>query len=194
MSQSQAIKYQFSNWTAGAWNSQSFAGSDTISNKYTPINLYATVSNPKPFTTASKFNPYLNMSMSRWFGYNTFTPAPVDGTELDLYTHTFYNHCFPSSMLSFDLGITSRPVYITISGFPEYYAENVYVYYGKPWVNNGIDSTGSALLITASGNYYPPYTGEINMTFRYDYAYTASMGSFIYVVIQGDYCEYNINV
>jgi hypothetical protein len=194
MSQSQAINYQYSNWTGGSWNSGSFAGSDIISNKYTPVNLYSTLSNPKPFTCSSRFDPYLNMSMSKWYGYNTFTPAPVDGTELDLYTHTLYNHCYPSSMLSFNLDITSRPVYITISGVADSYAENVYVYYGKPWLNNGVGSTGSAVLITASGHFYPPYTGDINMTFRYDYVYTASMGSFIYVVIEGKYCESNINL
>lgn len=194
MSQSQAVKYQFSNWSAGAYSSGSGSGYDYITNQYTPINVYATPSNPKPFTTSSRFNPYLNMSMSKWYGYNTFTPAPTDGTLLDLYTHTSNNHCYPSSMLSFNLDITSRPVYITISGSADYYVEDVFVYYGKPWVNNGMKSTGSAVLITASGYSYPPYTGDINMTFRYDYAYTASMGTFLYVLIQGKYCESNNNL
>lgn len=189
MSQSLAVNYTFSDWSSGTYASASSSGYDYITNQYTPINVYATPSNPKPFTTSSRFNPYLNMSMSKWYGYNTFTPAPTDGTLLDLYTHTSNIHCYPSSMLSFNLDITSRPVYITISGSADYQYENVYVYYGKPWMNNGTGFTGSAVLITASGHDYAPYNGNINMTFRYDYAYTASMGTFIYVLIKGRYCE-----
>jgi len=181
LSQSAAPKYAMSDWTAGTWLSESFA-----SNRYSPINLRASGT---LFNTESRLNPYLNSSMSMWYGYNhsvTMSEDPFYGGDY-LYVHTGLNHCYPSSMIPVDVGTTDKIVYITISGSADAFYENVYVYYGKPWTFNG---TGSDLhqFITASGHYFPPYTGDINMEFSWDYKYTASLGQYIYFVIYGDYC------
>ena len=104
-----------------------------------------------------------------------------------LYVHTGLNHCYPSSMIPVDIGTTNKIVYITISGSADYLYENVLVIYGKPWESNGTGS-GNYQLITASGHFYPPYTGDINMEFSWNYKYTASLGQYIYFVIYGDYC------
>lgn len=180
-SQSAAPKYNMSDWTAGAWLSGSFA-----TNRFAPVNL---LSSGSIFTTESKFNPYLNNSMSVWYGYNHFVTMSDNAAFFGnyLYTHTGNNHCYPSSMIPVDVGTTNKIVYITISGSAQAIFENVYVYYGKPWTFNG---TGSdrAQLITASGHYFPPYTGDINLEFGWDYRYTASLGQYIYFVIYGDYC------
>jgi len=90
-------------------------------------------------------------------------------------------------MIPVDIGTTNGTVYISISGSADYLYENVVVYYGKPWESNGTGS-GNWQLITASGHFYPPYTGDINLEFDWNYKYTASLGQYIYFVIYGDYC------
>jgi hypothetical protein len=96
-------------------------------------------------------------------------------------------------MIPVDIGTTNVIFYISISGSADYLYENVYIYYGKPWENNGTIST-TARLITASGHFFPPYTGDIDLEFNWDYRYTASMGQYIYFVIYGDYCFDNSNL
>lgn len=184
-SQSLAPKYTMSDWTSGAHISGSFYST----NVYAPVNLLSTGSR---FSTSVAYQPYLNNSMSLWYGYNHFlTMSDSDFTPGEnLYTHTAANHCYPSSMIPVDVGTTNKIVYITISGSADYVAENVYVVYGKPWEINGTGS-GAVQLITASGHYFPPYTGKINLEFEWDYKYTASMGQYIYFVIYGDYCGSN---
>lgn len=180
-SQSAAPKYTMSDWTAGTWLSQSFA-----TNRYAPVNIRSSGSR---FTSASRFNPYLNNDLSSWYGYNhfaTMSEDPFYGGDY-LYVHTGLNHCYPSSMIPVDIGTTNKIVYITISGSADAFFENVYVYYGKPWSFNGTGSD-TRQLITASGHYFSPYTGDINLEFAWDYRYTASLGQYIYFVIYGDYC------
>jgi hypothetical protein len=180
-SQSIAPNYNMGDWTAGAWLSESFAF-----NRFSPINI---VSSGSRFATSSRFNPYSNNDLSSWYGYNHFATMSEDAfyTGDYLYTHTLTNHCYPSSMIPIDVGTTNKIIYITISGSADAFYENVYVYYGKPWESNGTGS-GSPRLITASGHFFPPYSGDINMEFAWDYRYTASMGQYIYFVIYGDYC------
>jgi hypothetical protein len=180
-SQSLAPNYNMSDWTAGAWVSESFA-----TNIFAPVNL---ISSGSRFHTGSRFNPYLNNSMSAWYGYN-HTSSMDDGGAFSgdyLYTHTGLQHCYPSSMIPVDIGTTNGTVYISISGSADYLYENVYVYYGKPWESNGTGS-GKWQFITASGHFFPPYTGDINLEFDWNYKYTASLGQYIYFVIYGDYC------
>lgn len=180
-SQSAAPKYTMSDWTAGSWLSQSFS-----TNKYAPVNLRSSGSR---FNSASRFNPYSDNDLSSWYGYNhfaTMSEDPFFGGDY-LYLHTGLNHCYPSSMIPVDIGTTNKIVYITISGSADAFYENVYVYYGKPWTFNGTGSDPHQL-ITASGHYFPPYTGDINLEFAWDYRYTASLGQYIYFVIYGDYC------
>lgn len=183
-SQSLAPKYNMSDWTAGAWLSESFA-----TNRYAPVNIRSSGS---IFATSSRFNPYSNNDLSSWYGYNHFATMSEDAfyTGDYLYTHTLNNHCYPSSMIPVDIGTTNKIVYITISGSADFYYENVYVVYGKPWESNGTGS-GNYQFITASGHFFPPYTGDINMEFSWNYKYTASLGQYIYFVIYGDYCGGN---
>jgi hypothetical protein len=186
-SQSIAPNYNMADWTAGAWLSGSFAF-----NTFAPINLISSGSGTyKRYTSGSlsRFDPYLNNSMSAWYSYNHFaTMSDGGGFSGDyLYTHTGDNHCYPSSMIPVDIGTTNGIVYINISGSADAYAENVIVVYGKPWESNGTGS-GNWQFITASGHFYPPYTGDINMEFNWNYRYTASLGQYIYFVIYGDYC------
>ena len=180
-SQSLAPKYNIGDWTAGAWLSESFA-----TNRFAPINL---VSSGSRFATSSRFNPYSDNDLSSWYGYSHFDTMSEDQVYSGdyLYTHTLTNHCYPSSMIPVDIGTTNKVVYITISGSSDALYENVYVYYGKPWESNGTGS-GNWQFITASGHFFPPYTGDINMEFGWDYKYTASLGQNIYFVIYGDYC------
>lgn len=180
-SQSVAPNYNMSDWTSGAWLSGSFS-----TNIYAPVNL---ISSGSRFYTGSRFSPYLNNSMSAWYGYNHFTTMSDDAEFSGdyLYTHTGLNHCYPSSMIPVDVGTTNKIVYITISGSADYLYENIYVYYGKPWESNGTGS-GNYQLITASGHFFSPYIGDINLEFSWDYRYTASLGQYIYFVIYGDYC------
>jgi hypothetical protein len=180
-SQSLAPKYNMADWTAGAWLSQSFA-----TNRFAPINL---VSSGSRFYTASRFNPYLDNDLSAWYGYNHFLSMSDDGAFSGdyLYTHTGLNHCYPSSMIPVNVGTTNGTVYINISGSADFLFENVFVYYGKPWESNGTGS-GNWQFITASGHFFPPYTGDINIEFNWNYKYTASLGQNIYFVIYGDYC------
>ena len=186
-SQSLAPKYNMADWTAGAWLSESFA-----TNRFAPINLVSSGSGTYVrYTSASlsRFNPYLNNSMSAWYEYKHFATMSEDSFYSGdyLYTHTLTNHCYPSSMIPVDVGTTNKIVYITISGSADGLYENVYVYYGKPWESNGTGS-GNWQFITASGHFFTPYTGDINMEFGWDYKYTASLGQNIYFVIYGDYC------
>jgi hypothetical protein len=195
-SQSQAPKYNMGDWTSGAWLSQSFA-----TNRFAPVNLMSSGSGTYTRYTSSasgnKFNPYLNNSMSAWYGYNHTSAMDDSGASSGeyLYIHTGFNHCYPSSMIPVDIGTTNGTVYISISGSADYLYENVYVYYGKPWKDNGEDpnigAAGPARLITASGHFFYPYTGDIDLEFNWDYRYTASMGQYIYFVIYGDYCFNN---
>lgn len=180
-SQSLAPKYTMSDWTAGAWISESFA-----TNTYAPVNL---ISSGSRFSTSSRFNPYSNNDLSSWYAYNHFATMSEDTfyTGDYLYIHTGLNHCYPSSMIPVDVGTTNKIVYITISGSADHLYENVYVFYGKPWESNGTGS-GTYQLITASGHFFPPYTGDINMEFTWDYRYTASLGQYVYFVIYGQYC------
>jgi hypothetical protein len=180
-SQSLAPKYNMGDWTAGAWLSQSFA-----TNRFAPINL---ISSGSRFSSSSRFNPYLDNDLSAWYGYRHFATMSEDQLFSGdyLYTHTLTNHCYPSSMIPVDIGTTNKVVYITISGSADAFYENVYVYYGKPWESNGTGS-GNWQFITASGHFFPPYTGDINMEFGWNYKYTASLGQNIYFVIYGDYC------
>lgn len=181
-SQSAAPKYTMSDWTAGSWLSQSFS-----TNKYAPVNLRSSGSR---FNSASRFNPYSDNDLSSWYGYNhfaTMSEDPLFGGDY-LYLHTGLNHCYPSSMIPVDIGTTNKIVYITISGSADAFYENVYVYYGKPWTFNGTGSD-THQLITASGHYFSPYTGDVNLEFAWDYRYTASLGQYIYFVIYGDYCQ-----
>lgn len=180
-SQSIAPNYNIGDWTAGAWLSQSFAY-----NRFAPVNI---VSSASRFSTSSRFNPYSNNDLSSWYGYNHFATMSEDAFNTGdyLYVHTGLNHCYPSSMIPVDIGTTNKIVYITISGSADYLYENVLVIYGKPWESNGTGS-GNYQLITASGHFYPPYTGDINMEFSWNYKYTASLGQYIYFVIYGDYC------
>jgi len=191
-SQSLAPKYTMSDWTAGAWASQSFGFSDVITNRYSPVNLTPWDSR-FPFNTASRFDPYLNNDVSFWYDYN-HTTASIDDWSGggDLYTHTGQNYCYPSTMFPVTVGTSSGVLYIEISGSADYYIENVYAFYGKPWGNNGITS-GSYQLITASGHDFFPYTGDVNLAFEWDYNYSASLGDTIYFVIYGDYCTPNNN-
>lgn len=181
-SQSAAPKYNMSDWTAGAWLSESFA-----TNRFAPVNL---ISSGSIFNTGSRFTPYLNNSMSVWYGYNHFITMSEDASFTGdyLYTHTGNNHCYPSSMIPVDIGTTNKIVYITISGSADYLYENVFVFYGKPWESNGTTGSFNYQFITASGHFYPPYNGNINMEFAWDYRYTASLGQYVYFVIYGDYC------
>ncbi len=193
-SQSVAPIYTMSDWTSGAWASQSYLGNTIITNRYAPVNL---MSSSSRFYTESRFNPYLNNSMSLWYGYNHTIPMDDGGGFSGdyLYTHTGFQHCYPSSMIPVDVGTTNGTVYISISGSADYIFENVYVYYGKPWTDSGEvpdgEAAGAARLITASGHFFPPYTGDINLEFNWDYRYTASMGQYIYFIIYGDYCYDN---
>ena len=187
ISQSLAPKYNMADWTAGAWLSESFA-----TNRFAPINLVSSGSGTYVrYTSASlsRFHPYLNNSMSAWYEYKHFATMSEDSFYSGdyLYTHTLTNHCYPSSMIPVDVGTTNKIVYITISGSADTLYENVYVYYGKPWESNGTGS-GNWQFITASGHFFTPYTGDINMEFGWDYKYTASLGQNIYFVIYGDYC------
>ena len=127
--------------------------------------------------------------MSAWYSYDHLASMDDGGGFSGdyLYIHTGDNYCSPSSMIPVNIGTENRIVYISISGSADFYAENVYVYYGKPWESNGTDS-GNWQFITASGHYFPPYTGDINMEFSWNYKYTASLGQNIYFVIYGDYC------
>jgi hypothetical protein len=186
-SQSLAPKYNMADWTSGAWLSQSFA-----TNRFAPINLISSGSGTyKRYTSASlsRFDPYLNNSMSAWYGYDHFLSMSNDGGFSGdyLYTHTGLQHCYPSSMIPVNVGTTNGIVYISISGSADFLFENVVVYYGKPWESNGTGS-GNWQFITASGHFYPPYTGDIDIEFNWDYKYTASLGQNIYFVIYGDYC------
>jgi len=180
-SQSIAPNYNIGDWTAGAWLSGSFAF-----NRFAPINL---ISSASRFTTSSRFDSYSNNDLSSWYGYNHFATMSEDAFYSGdyLYTHTGLNHCYPSSMIPVDVGTSNKVVYITISGSADAFYENVLVVYGKPWESNGTGS-GNWQLVTASGHFYPPYTGNINMEFSWDYKYTASLGQYIYFVIYGDYC------
>jgi hypothetical protein len=184
VSQSSAPKYTMSDWTAGSWLSGSFS-----TNLYSPINI---VSSGSRFNTASRFNPYLDNDLSSWYGYRHFaTMSEGFGSSGDyLYTHAGLNHCYPSSMIPVDVGTTNRILYITVSGSADYFYENVYVFYGKPWSFNGTGSDRYQL-ITSSGHFFPPYTGNTNLEFFWDYRYTASLGQYIYFVIYGDYCGGN---
>lgn len=181
VSQSQAPKYTMSDWTAGAWLSASFS-----TNKYAPINIRSSGSR---FNTASRFNPYSDNDLSSWYSYSHFVTMSEDAISTGdyLYVHTGTNHCFPSSMIPVDVGTTNKILYFSISGSADALYENVLVFYGKPWTFNGTGSDRGQL-ITASGHFYPPYTGDINMEFSFDYRYTASLGQYIYFVIYGDYC------
>jgi hypothetical protein len=180
-SQSLAPKYNMGDWTAGAWLSESFAF-----NTFAPINL---LSSGSRFATSSRFSPYSDNDLSSWYGYKHFATMSEDAFYSGdyLYTHTGVNHCYPSSMIPVDVGTSNKIVYITISGSADALYENVVVYYGKPWESNGTGS-GNWQFITASGHFYPPYTGNINIEFSWDYKYTASLGQYIYFVIYGDYC------
>lgn len=185
VSQSQAPKYTMSDWTAGSHVSGSFS-----TNVYSPINL---ISSGSRFSASVAFNPYSNNDLSSWYGYNHFATMSEDAflTGDYLYIHTGTNHCYPSSMIPVDVGTTNKILYFTISGSADFYAENVYVVYGKPWESNGTGS-GNVQLITASGHYYHPYTGNINLEFSFDYRYTASLGQYVYFIIYGDYCGNNV--
>lgn len=187
-SQSLAPNYTISDWTSGMYISGSGYGTNT----YSPVNLVSAES-VIPVSTVSKFAPYLNNSMSVWYSYDHFTTMSNDWatTGKDLYTHTGLNHCFPSSFIPVHLGNTNKIVYITISGSADYFYENVYAIYGKPWESNG---TGSGVwqLITASGHFYSPYTGDVNLEFEWNYKYTASLGEYMYFVIYGDYCSQQV--
>jgi hypothetical protein len=180
-SQSIAPNYNMSDWTAGAWLSESFS-----TNRYAPVNIVASGSR---FSTSSRFNPYSDNDLSSWYGYDHFVTMSENSLYSGdyLYTHTGLNHCYPSSTIPVDVGTTNKIVYITISGSADALYENVYVYYGKPWDSNGTGS-GNWQFITASGHFFPPYTGDINMEFSWNYKYTASLGQYIYFVIYGDYC------
>lgn len=182
MSQSAAPKYTMSDWTAGLW----LSGSSFGTNIYAPINIRSSGS---LFSTSSRYNPYLNSSMSMWYGYDqAVTMSEYQLLSGDyLYTHTLTNHCYPASMIPVDVGTTNGILYFQISGSADADYENVYVYYGKPWDSNGTGS-GTWQFITASGHYFPPYTGDINLEFFWDYRYTASLGTYVYFVIYGDYC------
>ncbi len=187
-SQSIAPRYNATDWTSGGWISQSFT-----TNRFAPVNLISSGSGTYVrYTSASegRFDPYLNNSMSIWYSYDHTLPMDDGGGFSGdyLYTHTGIQHCCPSSMIPVDIGTTNGIVYISISGSADYFYENVYVYYGKPWESNGSGS-GMARIITASGHYYPPFTGDINLEFSWDYRYTASMGQYIYFVIYGEYCS-----
>jgi hypothetical protein len=185
-SQSLAPKYTMSDWTAGAWASQSFAFYDTVTNIYSPVNLTPWENR---FPSNSRYDPYLNNSMSFWYDYNHLSGMsddPLVSGEY-LYTHTGDNHCYPSSMIQVDVGTENRILYIGLSGSADFYSENVYVYYGKPWESNGTGS-GNWQFITASGHSFSPYTGDINLEFEWNYIYTASLGQKIYFIIYGDYC------
>lgn len=189
-SQSLAPKYTMTDWTSGMY----ISGSSYASNLYSPVNLISAESViPVTVSTESRFSPYLNNSMSVWYDYDHFATMSNEWatTGKDLYTHTGIGHCYPSSMIPVHLGTTNKVVYITISGSADYVYENVYAIYGKPWESNGTGS-GNWQLITASGHFYPPYNGNVNLEFEWNYAYTASLGEHIYFVIYGDYCPTNV--
>jgi len=194
-SQSLAPKYAMSDWTAGGWNSGSNSLNNTIlSNTYSPINLrYLQNFGPSGVSTASRLDPYLNNSMSVWYGYNhSESMSDQIGYGEYIYSHVSNEYCTPSTMIPVNVGTQNRILFISISGSAENYSEDLYVYYGKPWESNGTGS-GNWQFITASGHSFSPYTGDINIEFGWDYRYTASLGQYIYFVLYGNYCIPDIN-
>lgn len=193
-SQSISPNYAMSDWVAGAWLSQSISlTGTTVSNVYSPVNLqYLQNFGVSGVNTASRLDPYLNNSMSIWYGYN-HSESMSDQVLVSgdyIYSHVSNNHCTPSTMIPVNVGTQDRILFITISGSAENFSEDLYVFYGKPWESNGTGS-GTYQLITASGHSFSPYTGDINLDFSWDYRYTASLGQYVYFVLYGNYCVSN---
>ena len=174
MSQSATSTYEFGGWANGT-----YAGS---TNLYAPINILSSgsrwsISNPESYGKP--------ISMSQWYSYNH--TANISSSV----TGTLYLHTEPgswrdaSTMLLIDVGTSNTTWSINISGSlvnPTYW-QWFYLYYGKPWVNTGTNSTGSAVIITGSAS--DLNTANVNLSFNYNYTYDSNKGQYLYLVLYG---------
>jgi hypothetical protein len=161
---------------------------------YAPVNVNS-ANDGKIFVSESS----ANNRFSYWYGYNHTAYYDLGSTARPLYINVLpFTTCFGSSMIVFDAGTTDKTLNIRISGSANAFSYNlineIYVYYGKPWANNGNDfyttpgptnpwgttiiyATGSG----GAGNNW--YLNGRDYNFDYSYVYNASSGSNIYVVI-----------
>jgi len=175
MSQSSLSNYAFSEWAAGSQFSTYYPNSGV----YTPINYLSSGSrwslSGNPVTMSKQ-----NLSMSAWYGYDRtlYISSSVTGT---LQSHfTYDTSIIPSTMLIIDAGTSNTTWSINISGSNNYGVSRMYVFYGKPWSNNGSGS-GSTTTITES------LSTPLNLNFNYNYTYDSNKGQYLYFVILPDY-------
>lgn len=143
---------------------------DSGVNIYTPINVGGA-----SFTEGKFMSPNNNnYSMSYWYNYNHTSYTTSENTA-SLYHISDY--CYSKTMVIIDLGTESRLIDINISG-SAFTAGDIYVYYGKPWKNDGSQYTASiSTLVTSSIN-----VADMNTTYQYNYTYDSNVGQYLYVV------------
>jgi hypothetical protein len=175
MSQSAKAPYEMSGWT---WGSGSTAipcvGVGEGYTGYTPINILSSGSR------FSESNPLQlsNLSMSAWYDYDRslYIGLEVTGT---LYQHAdVVDKCYPSTMLPIEIGTSDINIIINISGSITNGAK-LYIWYGKPWNDNGSFHNYPSILIF-SGYYYG---NTITGSFPHGYTYDANLGTKFYCVL-----------
>ncbi len=190
-SQSAVTNYSFD------WASSGLISYEDTS--YAPVNVNS-ANDGNMFVSGSSVNNHF----SYWYGYNHSAYYTVGSTPRPLYLNILpITHCDCSSMIIFDLGTSNQTINIRISGsasdFSDGFIRDVYVYYGKPWTNNGnsfITSPGPTnpwgTTIMYSASYFGDPGGDwfnngFDVNFDYSYVYNSASGSSIYVVIYS-YC------
>ena len=172
MSQSAKTSYAFTEWAAGGYLN------GIGNNYYTPINTNST---SKPFSESSPLQVYSGISMSQWYSYDSLANVSLN-TTVSLYPHCS-DYCYVSSMVVIDAGTSNTSLDLYISGSAIYpYAGAWYIYYGKPWENDG-GGTGSAIIITSGSTAL-----DVDLTYTYNYTYDSNVGQYLYFVLYQDNC------
>lgn len=168
---------------------------------YSPINVHS--GNSGKYATSDA-----NDHFSYWYGYNHTLNYSINSSETFRpcgLSITPYGLCAGSSMIIFDAGTSNQTLTIRISGsssdFSNGYVESLFVYYGKPWANDGTDfyanpgpanPWGTNVIYSASyGGWVPPgynwFTNGFDHEFDYNYVYDSNKGQYIYCVVYA-YC------
>lgn len=169
-SQSSMINYAIGGWTWG--EATIFNCGGLIYTGYAPINV---LSSGSRFSESLPLN-LANLSMSAWYNYNHISQINT-GITGTLYQHAdTTDKSYPTSMLIIELGTSNTTYSINISG-SNLFNEGIYVFYGKPWNNNGGSYSVPADQVVYQNS------GIINTSFNYNYTYNAASGSKLYCVL-----------
>lgn len=144
--------------------------------QFAPINVHS--------SNSGKYSTGVPMSLNTWHGYNHTLNYASDGTNRSLFfSFSPGIFCYPSSMIVFDAGTTSKTYDLTISGSATdfTYVNYIIAWYGKPWVSDGSGLGSATALYTnfIQGN-------ALNTTQTINYTYDSNKGQYIYVTIYGN--------